>query len=69
MYEFSGLRRTSCRRREPLDLLPDEAIEVVFGNKEEPPENMLSRPSIEGGTVEKVVPLAPREDRTEAFVR
>ena len=66
---LSGLLTTSWRSREPFDLLPDEAIEFVLGNSEEPPENILSRPSIDGEIVEKVVPLGACEDIMEAFVR
>ena len=37
-------------------------MDAVLGNTEEPPENTLSRPAIDGDIVENVVPLAPRDD-------
>ena len=52
--------RTSCLRREPLDRLPEATDEE--GNTDEPPENILSCPAITGENVEKVVPLAARDD-------
>lgn len=59
---------TSWRRREPLERLPEDAIEEVFGKIDEPPENMLSRPTIDGDTVENVVPLAALDEMTEGFL-
>ncbi len=41
---------------------------MVFGKIDDPPENMLSRPAIDGDTVENVVPLAALDEMTEAFL-
>ncbi len=37
-------------------------MDAVFGNADDPPENILSRPTIDGDIVENVVPLAPLDD-------
>ena len=62
MYTSSGLLPTSCLSREFLDRLPEDVRDIVDGYMEVPPENMLSLPTMEGETVEKVVPLPARVD-------
>lgn len=52
-----------------MDRPPEEAIEEVLGKIEVPPENILSRPIIEGDMVEKVVPLSAFEETIEGLVR
>lgn len=60
---------TSWRNLDPFDRLLDEAIDEVFGKNEDPPENILSRPIIEGDMVENVVPLSAFEEMMEGLVR
>lgn len=52
---------TSWRRRDPLDRRPDDVNDAVDGYID-PAENKLSRPTMDGEMVEKVVPLAALEE-------